>query len=57
MYLSKKLLLIEQNYNVYNKKLFAIVVSLKLWKVYIEELLKFTILINHKNFMHFTIIK
>jgi len=57
MYLSKKLSLIEQNYNVYNKKLFAIVVSLKLWKVYIEELLKFTILINHKNFMHFTIIK
>ncbi len=29
IYLSKKLLLVEQNYNVYDKKLLAIVVSLK----------------------------
>ena len=56
-YLSRKLLLIEQNYNIYDKKLFAIVVSLKLWKVYIEKLLRLTIFTNHKNLLHFIIIK
>jgi len=56
-YLLRKLLLIEQNYDIYDKKLFAIVVSLKLWRVYIEELSKLTILIDHKNLLHFTTIK
>jgi hypothetical protein len=56
-YLSRKLLLIEQNYDVYNKKLLAIVVFLKSWRVYIEKLSKLTILTNHKNLVHFIIIK
>jgi len=57
IYLLRKLLLVEQNYDVHNKKLLAIVVFLKSWKVYIEELLKLTILTNHKNLVHFIIIK
>jgi len=57
IYLLRKLLLVEQNYDVHNKKLLAIVVFLKSWRVYIEELLKLTILTNHKNLVHFIIIK
>jgi len=53
----KKLLLIEQNYNIYNKKLLAIVIFLKLSKIYIKKLSKLTIFINYKNFVYFTIIK
>ncbi len=56
-YLLKKLLLIEQNYNVHNKKLLAIVVFLESWKIYIKKLLKLIILTNYKNFIHFIIIK
>ncbi len=57
IYLSKKLLLIEQNYDVHNKKLLAIVVFLKSWRVYMKKSLKFTILTNYKNLVHFIIIK
>jgi len=56
-YLSRKLLSIEQNYDIHDKKLFAIVASLKSWRIYIEELSKLTILTNHKNLVHFIIIK
>jgi len=50
-------LLVEQNYNIYNKKLLAIVVFLKLEKIYIEKLLEFTIFIDYKNFVYFTTTK
>ncbi len=50
-------MLVEQNYNIYNKKLLAIVVFLKLEKIYIEKLLEFTIFIDYKNFVYFTTTK
>ncbi len=56
-YLSRKLLLVEQNYDVHDKKLLAIVVFLKSWRMYIEESSELTILTNHKNLVHFIIIK
>jgi len=56
-YLSRKLSSIEQNYDIHDKKLLAIVASLKSWRIYIEELSKLTILTNHKNLVHFIIIK
>ena len=56
-YLSRKLLLVEQNYDVHDKELLAIVVSLKSWRVYTKESLELTILTNHKNLVHFIIIK
>jgi len=56
-YLSRKLSLVEQNYDVHDKELLAIVAFLELWRVYIEELPKLTILTNHKNLVHFTTIK
>ncbi len=56
-YLSRKLSLVEQNYDIHDKKLLAIVASLESWRVYIEESLKLTILIDHKNLLHFITIK
>ncbi len=56
-YLSRKLSLVEQNYDVHDKKLLAIVVFLESWRVYIEESLELTILIGHKNLVHFITIK
>ena len=46
IFLYWKLLLIEYNYDIYNKKLLAIVV---ISKVYAEGLLNFTIFIEYKN--------
>ena len=37
IYFSKKLLSAEQNYNVYDKKLFVIIVVLKKWKMYVKK--------------------
>ena len=49
--------LAEQNYNIYNKKLLAIVAVLKHWKVYAENLKKLIILINYENLLTFITIK
>ena len=38
IYYLKKLSLIEQNYDVYNKKLLIIITLLKNWKVYLEKI-------------------
>jgi len=56
-YLSRKLSSAEQNYDVHDKELLAIVASLELWRVYIEESPELTILTDHKNLVHFTTIK
>jgi len=56
-YYFRKLLLAEQNYNIHDKKLLAIVAALKAWRIYIEEALELTILTNYKNLLHFIIIK
>jgi len=56
-YLLRKLSLVEQNYDVHDKKLLAIVVFLKSWRVYTKESLELTILTNHKNLVHFITIK
>ncbi len=56
-YLSRKLSLAKQNYDVHDKELLAIVVSLESWRVYTKGSLELTILTNHKNLVHFTTIK
>ena len=56
-HLLKKLLLIEQNYDVHYKKLFAIIIILKTWKIYPKKFSKFTIFTNHKNLLYLTTIK
>jgi len=52
-YYFRKLLLAEQNYDIHDKKLLAIVVALEAWKMYIKKALKLIILTNHKNLLHF----
>jgi len=56
-YLSRKLSPTKQNYDVHDKELLAIVVSLESWRVYTKESSKLTILTNHKNLVHFITIK
>jgi len=53
VYYFRKLSLAEQNYDIYDKELLAIVVALEAWRVYIEGALGLTILTNHKNLLHF----
>ena len=56
-YIVRKLSLAEQNYDIYNKELLAIIAALETWRVYAEELLDLTIFTNYKNLLYFTIIK
>ena len=57
IYHLRKMLLIKQNYNIYNKKLLIIMKCLNQWKIYVKKVLKLNIYINHKNLMLFTTIK
>ena len=57
IYFSKKLTSAEQNYEIHDEELLAIVTALKTWKIYAEETSKFIILTDHKSFLYFTIIK
>ena len=56
-YFSRKFTSTKQNYDIHDKKLLTIVATLKTWKVYAKEASKLIILMNHKNFIHFTTIK
>ena len=56
-YFSRKLSLTKQNYDIHDKKLLAIITSLKIWKIYVEEAFEFTIYTNYKNLLQFIIIK
>jgi len=56
-YYSKKMTLAEQNYDIYNKELLAIVAALKHWRVYAEGAPALTIFTDYKNLLHFTTTK
>jgi len=56
-YYSRKLSPTKQNYDIHDKELLAIVAALESWRVYIEGALGLTILIDHKNLLHFTTTK
>ena len=56
-YISRKLSPAEQNYDIYNKELLAIVAALETWRVYAEGLPDLTIFTNYKNLLYFTITK
>ena len=56
-YMLRKLSPAEQNYDIYNKELLAIVAALETWRVYAEGLPDLTIFTNYKNLLHFTITK
>ena len=56
-YHSRKLSAPEQNYDVHDKELLAIVDALKHWRVYAESSSELTILSDHKNLVQFTTTK
>ncbi len=56
-YLSRKLSPAEQNYDIHDKELLAIVAFLESWSVYTEGSPELTILTDHKNLLHFTTTK
>ena len=56
-YYSRKLILAEQNYNIYDKELLAIVASLQHQRVYAEGVLGLIILTDYKNLLYFTTTK
>ena len=56
-YMLRKLSLAEQNYDIYDKELLAIVAALETWRVYTEGSPGLTIYIDYKNLLHFIIIK
>ncbi len=56
-YYSRKFSSAKQNYDIHDKKLLIIIASLKQWRVYAEKSSESTIYTNHKNLLHFIIIK
>jgi len=56
-YYSRKLSPAEQNYDIHDKELLAIVAALEQWRVYAEGAPGLDILTDHKNLLHFTTTK
>ena len=56
-YFSRKLSSTKQNYDIHDKELLAIIVSLEIWRIYVEGALELTIYTNHKNLLQFIITK
>ena len=53
-YYSRKLTPLELNYNIYNKKLLAIVTALKEWRVFLQRIAElFIVKTDHKNLIKF----
>ena len=54
VYYSRKIILAELNYNIYNKKLLDIVTVLKKWKPFLYNITElFKVVINYKNLIEF----
>jgi len=56
-YFSRKMTPAEQNYEIYDKELLAIVAALRHWRVYCEGATGLTIYSDHKNLQYFTTTK
>ena len=57
-YYSRKLALLELNYNIYDKELLAIVTVLKEWRVFLQRIAEpFIIKTDYKNLIKFLTIK
>ena len=56
-YHSRKFSQAEENYDVHDKELLAIVSALQHWRVYAESCSELTIFTDHKNLTHFTTTK
>ena len=56
-YFSRKLTSVEQNYDIHDKKLLAIITALKQWRTYAEGTPSLTVYTNYKNLITFITIK
>ena len=56
-YFSRKMSPAEQNYEIYDKELLAIVAALRHWRIYCEGATSLTIYSDHKNLQYFTTTK
>ena len=56
-YYSRKMSAAEQNYNIHDKELLAVVYTLQNWRVYAESCSDLTIFTDHKNLLNFTTTK
>jgi hypothetical protein len=56
-YYSRKFNSAEENYDVHDKELLAIVVLLEHWRIYVESCLELIIFLDYKNLVNFTTIK
>jgi hypothetical protein len=56
-YYSRKFLSAEENYDVHDKELLAIVVVLEYWRIYAESCLDLMVFLDYKNLVNFTITK
>ena len=56
-YFSRKMTPAEQNYEIYDKELLAIVAALRHWRIYCEGATGLTIYSDHKNLQYFTTTK
>ena len=56
-YFSRKLSSTKQNYDIHDKELLAIIASLKIWRIYVEEAFELVMYTNHKNLLQFTTTK
>ena len=56
-YYSRKMSAAEQNYDIHDKELLAVVCALQNWRVYAESCSELTIFTDHKNLLNFTTTK
>ncbi len=56
-YYSRKMLVAEQNYDIHDKELLAVVCVLQNWRVYAESYSELTIFMDYKNLLNFIITK
>ena len=56
-YYLRKMMALEQNYDIYDKELLAVVESLKYWRVYAESYSQLNIFTDYKNLLNFIITK
>ena len=52
-YYFRKIIDTKQNYNIYNKKLFAIILILQQQRIYTKKTTNIKIFINYKNLIYF----
>jgi len=58
VYYSRKLTLLELNYDIYNKELLGIVAVFKEWRVFLQGIIElFIVKIDYKNLIGFLTIK